>query len=70
MENNLLDYCYFNPNTRKKTVADCVKRAIVVATGIDYRELELDMNRKKKKKELPYNAKTNYENYIKKIRPR
>lgn len=57
-------YCRFNPNPRNKVTSDCVKRAIVVASGIAYKELELDMNRNKRIKTEPYNDKRNYEPYI------
>lgn len=57
-------FSYFNPNPRGCIVGDCVKRAIVVATGKDYKELELFMNRNKVCKDRPYNSKENYENVI------
>ena len=60
-----LGYGYFNPNPRGSITGDCVKRAIVVATGKDYHELEVMMNRTKVKKSEPYNYKPNYENTIK-----
>ena len=61
----VLGFSYFNPNPRGSVTGDCVKRAIVVATGMDYRELELFMNRNKVDKSLPYNNQKNYENVIK-----
>lgn len=61
------DYCYFNPNPRGAETGDCVKRAIVVATGKDYKELELDMNRNKRVKSERYNYRTNYTHYIEDI---
>lgn len=60
-----LGYCFFNPNPRGCRTGDCVKRSIVVASGMDYKELELMMNRTKVVKKQPYNYKKNYENTIK-----
>lgn len=62
-----LDYKFFNPNPRGKIVGDCVKRAIVVATGKDYKDVELEMNRTKKVKSEPYNSKVNYVNYLENV---
>ena len=59
-----LDYEYYNPNPRGKIVGDCVKRAIVVASGIDYCDLELFMRRNKVDKSQPFNFKDNYERVI------
>lgn len=56
-------YCFFNPNPRGCRTGDCVKRAIVVATGKDYKELELFMNRNKVVKDA-YNNQKNYEHVI------
>lgn len=60
----MFDYKYFNPNPRGAIVGDCVKRAIVVATGIDYHKLEVDMNKMRSHKGLAYNYKKNWEPYI------
>lgn len=60
-----LGFSFFNPNPRGSVTGDCVKRAIVVATGMDYKELELFMNRNKVDKSAPYNNQKNYENVIK-----
>lgn len=59
-----LGFSYFNPNPRGSITGDCVKRAIVVATGKDYHELELFMNRNKVRKDLAYNFKENFEHSI------
>ena len=45
---NGLEYCYFNPNIRNKVTKDCVKRAICVATAIDYKDVESILNKNKK----------------------
>lgn len=60
----MLNYCYYNPNIRGAITGDCVKRAIVVAADIDYRELELMMRRNKVNKERPFNDIANYEHII------
>lgn len=62
----MFGYEYFNPNPRGAMTGDCVKRAIVVASGMDYHELEVDMNRKKKFPNQPYNYRGNYDPYVKK----
>ncbi len=38
----------FNPHPELKNVGDCVKRAIVSATGMDYNELKIKLNRHKR----------------------
>lgn len=63
----MFNFEYFNPNPRGAITGDCVKRAIVVATGIDYHKLEVDMNRMKKHQGLAYNYKKNWEPYIMKV---
>ena len=60
----VLGFSYFNPNPRGSVTGDCVKRAIVVATGMDYRELELFMNRNKVHKDRPYNDGDNFKHCI------
>lgn len=39
---------YCNPHPQGKIVGDCVKRAITIATGKDYREISKELNRFKK----------------------
>ena len=63
-DDHTLGFRYFNPNPRGSVTGDCVKRAIVVATGKDYHELELFMNRNKIDKKRPYNFKENFEHSI------
>ena len=63
-DDRTLGFRYFNPNPRGSITGDCVKRAIVVATGKDYHELELFMNRNKIDKKRPYNFKENFEHSI------
>lgn len=60
----ILGFSYFNPNPRGCVTGDCVKRAIVVASGKDYHDLELFMRRNKVRKDLAYNYKSNFEHII------
>ena len=41
-------YQYFNTHPKGKRVGDCVKRAITKATGMDYMEVQRQLNRYKK----------------------
>lgn len=41
-------YVFCNPHPQGKLVGDCVKRALTIATGKDYREISLQLNRFKK----------------------
>lgn len=60
----VLGFSYFNPNPRNCIVGDCVKRAIVVATGKDYKEVETFMNKNKVHKDRPYNDGDNFKHCI------
>lgn len=60
-----LGYVRYDPNCRGAIVGDCVKRAIVVAAGVDYHSLEVFMNRTKVKKDRPFNDMRNVENTLK-----
>ena len=41
-------YKFCNPHPQGKFVGDCVKRAITIATGKDYKEISRELNRFKK----------------------
>ena len=41
-------YEFRNPHPNGKLVGDCVKRAITIATGFDYREVSRELNRIKR----------------------
>lgn len=41
-------YKYYNPHPKGLSTDDCVKRAIVVVTGMDYMEVQRELNRYKK----------------------
>lgn len=60
----MLNFELYNPNCRGKITGDCCKRAIQVATEMDYHELEVFMNRNKVVKSQPYNYGKNYEHVI------
>lgn len=64
---NGLEYCYFNPNIRNKVTKDCVKRAICVATAIDYKDVEVILNKNKKYPKLTYASPLNHEYVIENI---
>lgn len=59
-----LAYRSFNPNPRTSKAEDCVKRAVVVATGMDYLDVEKSMNANKKDRRKAYNADVNYKHYL------
>ena len=60
-------YNYSNPHPLKKSVGDCVKRAIVHATGMGYKEVSLELNRHKKESGARvYNQDLNWESYVEK----
>ena len=42
-------YKFLNPHPQGKRVGDCVKRAITIASGKDYRDVKNELNRYKKK---------------------
>ena len=63
------NFCYNNPHPQGKIVKDCVKRAITLATGRDYRDISLELNRIKKitgceKFNNPKNTKYYIENVL------
>jgi hypothetical protein len=41
-------FVYQNPHPQNKNVGDCVKRAITIATSMDYKTVQLRLNRYKK----------------------
>lgn len=62
-----MHYCFFNPHPQNKIVNDCVKRAITKASGRDYKEIALCLNRYKKVTGAPkFNSKENAVRYIEK----
>lgn len=57
-----------NPHPKGLLVRDCVKRAITLATGKDYKQVQLDLNRLKKVTySNKFNDNKNYKYYIEKI---
>ena len=56
---------YFNPHPQEKMVADCVKRALVAATGRTYKEVSSELNRHKKiTKSKHFSSKSNFIPYF------
>lgn len=41
-------YEYVNPHPDNKKVGDCVKRAITLSSGLDYKNVQIELNRYKK----------------------
>ena len=61
-------YQYNNPHPKGKLVGDCVKRAIALATGKDYLEIQRDLNKLKKLTGCDtFNSNKNYKHYIEKV---
>lgn len=61
-------YQYLNVHPQGKCVGDCVKRAITKATGMDYHEVQLALNRYKKiTKAEKFNDKKNCYAYVENI---
>lgn len=57
-----------NPHPQGKKVGDCVKRAIVIATGINYHDVEVMLNRYKKVSGGKfYNSNDNWKPFIENI---
>ena len=64
-ERNKEIFKYYNAHPKSKDVGDCVKRAITKATGKDYKEVQLELNRYKKiTKTKVFNEQKNFEKYI------
>ena len=61
-------YQYFNAHPKGKIVGDCVKRAITKATGMDYMEVQRQLNRYKKVTgAYSYNTDHNPHKYVENI---
>lgn len=62
------NFNFNNPHPKQKKVGDCVKRAITIATGKDYMEVQRDLNRLKKITGCEkFNDNENYKYYIEKV---
>lgn len=61
-------HVFYNPHPNGKLVGDCVKRALVKATGKDYMELQRELNALKKiTKSKKFNDNKNWIYYVEKI---
>ena len=61
----MTNYIYKNPHPKGLRVGDCVKRAITLASGKDYRQVSLELNRLKRKLGLKaFNSRENWKTYI------
>lgn len=64
----MTSFIFFNAHPKGLKVGDCVKRAITKATGMDYMEVQRELNRYKKVTGADaFNCKTNYKPYIEKV---
>lgn len=60
-------FAYYNPHPDNKHVGDCVKRALTKATGWDYHDVQLALNRYKKvTKTKVFNEAKNFVPFIEK----
>lgn len=58
-------YQFLNVHPKKKLVADCVKRALTLATKLDYMDVQRELNRiKREKKASAANLRPVYEQFI------
>ena len=63
-----MGFKYNNPHPQGKLVNDCVKRAITIATGKGYTEIQKELNRLKKVTGCEkFNDNRNYKYYLEKI---
>ena len=61
-------YQYCNVHPKGLLVGDCVKRAITKATGMDYHQVSLELNRHKKiSGARKFNYDNNWKSYIEKV---
>ena len=64
----MADFCFKNVHPHGLFVEDCVKRAIVIATGMDYMEVQRGLNRHKKVTGAKaFNDKRNPDSYIENV---
>lgn len=67
-EQNADLFQYTNPHPQGCLVGDCVKRAITIATGTDYNQVSLELNRHKKLTGAKvFNENKNWESYVTKV---
>lgn len=58
-------YKFCNPHPDGKLVGDCVKRAICLAEGRDYRDVKIELNRLKRELGLSaFNSNVNWKTYV------
>ena len=72
LEANSHIFNFTNPHPQDKSVGDCVKRAICLASGKDYQEVKIELNRhkrmmqvrKRKRPIVDFNDRRNWIPYI------
>ena len=63
-----MNYQFYNPHPQQKRVRDCVKRALTLATGKDYKQVSLELNRLKKETGAKeFNSNENWKEYVKRL---
>jgi hypothetical protein len=68
LEQNADVYLYYNPHPDNKVVSDCVKRAITICSGLDYRTIQNELNRYKKiTNAKKFNENKNWLPYVEKV---
>ena len=66
-EDNAHIYSFYNPHPKGLLTGDCVKRALTRASGKDYHQIQLDLNRLKKiTKSKAFNDNKNWLHYVEK----
>jgi len=67
IDNDFL-FVFTNPHPQQKIVGDCVKRAITLCSGLDYKEVQLELNRYKTVTKAKYfNEDKNWTPYVEKV---
>ncbi len=62
------EYVFCNPHPQGKLVNDCVKRAITIASGRNYRDIKIELNRFKQVTGAKvFNERNNWRKYIESI---
>lgn len=68
LEENSHLFQFTNPHPDDKLVGDCVKRAITICSNIDYKNVQLELNRYKKiTKAKTFNERKNWVPFVEKV---
>jgi len=67
-EDNAHIYTFLNPHPDGKLVGDCVKRAIYIASDMEYNDVKIELNRYKKiTKTKSFNERKNWVPFVEKV---